>query len=199
MIGYLEGRVLKSSPELLLIDVGGVGYEVLIPLSTYYEIERAGTDEPIGLHVRTHVRDDAITLYGFWTAREKLLFDQLIGVSGIGPKLARVVLSGMSPDELLAALAASDLAQLSRTPGVGKKTAERMIVELRDKVQELAAELEVEPTPSTDMDLVEALISLGYKKRDAEKAAAAAQKEKEGEEATFPELLRLSLSKLSRA
>lgn len=199
MIGYLEGRLLKSSPEVLLLDVHGVGYEVLIPLSTYYEIERAPADEPIGLYIRTHVRDDAITLYGFWTERERLLFDHLLGVGGIGPKLARVILSGMSPDELLAALAASDLAQLSRTPGVGKKTAERMIVELRDKVQELAAELDVEPAPSTDMDLVEALISLGYKQRDAEKAAAAAQKEKEGEDATFPELLRSSLSKLSRA
>ncbi|MDX1644292.1 MAG: Holliday junction branch migration protein RuvA, partial [Thermoanaerobaculia bacterium] len=161
MIGYLEGRIRKSTPEVLLLDVRGVGYEVLIPLSTYYELERAPADEPVGLHIRTHLRDDSLTLYGFWTERERLLFDHLIAVGGIGPKLARVILSGMSPDELLTALAAGDIALLTRTPGVGKKTAERMVVELRDKVQELAAELEVEPPSSTDDDLVEALVSLG--------------------------------------
>jgi Holliday junction DNA helicase RuvA len=197
MIGFLSGRVLKSSPGAVLLDVAGVGYEVHVPLSTYYEIERADSASPVRLHVRTVLRDDSLTLYGFWSEREKLLFDKLLGVGGIGPKLARVILSGLSTDDLLAALAAGDIARLSTTPGVGKKTAERMVVELRDKVQELAAELAIEPAPSTDTDLVMALVSLGYKKRDAERAALAAQEE--AGEAPFHELLRVSLRKLSRA
>lgn len=197
MIGLLTGRILKSSPEALLLDVGGVGYEIHVPLSTYYEIEKADTDSPIRLHIRTYLRDDSLTLYGFWTEREKLLFDKLLAVGGIGPKLARVILSGLSTNELLLALSAGDVARLSTTPGVGKKTAERMVVELRDKVQDLAAELSLEPTPSTDDDLVMALVSLGYKKRDATQAAADAQDE--AGEAPFHELLRVSLSKLSRA
>lgn len=198
MIGYLEGRILKSSTDAILLDVQGVGYEVHVPLSTYYEIERAGPDTSIGLFIRTVVRDDSLTLYGFWSEREKLLFDKLLGVGGIGPKLARVILSGMSPDELLSALSAGDIARLSRTPGVGKKTAERMVVELRDKVQDLVAELpDTEVPASGDNDLVMALVSLGYKQRDAEAAALAAQEE--ADDAPFHELLRISLSKLSRA
>ena len=197
MIGFLTGKVLASSPEVVLLDVGGVGYEVHVPLSTYYEIEKAESGAAVGLHIRTHLRDDALTLFGFWTEREKLVFDHLLGVGGIGPKLARVILSGLSTEDLLAALAAGDIARLSTTPGVGKKTAERMVVELRDKVQTLAAELSVEPRPSTDDDLVMALVSLGYRKRDAERAALAAQ-EKAGN-APFHELLRVSLGKLSRA
>ncbi len=197
MIGYLTGRVLRSAPEVVLLDVGGVGYEVFVPLSTFYEIEKAEQGQPVGLHVRTHMRDDSLTLFGFWTEREKLLFDKLIGVGGIGPKLARVILSGLSTDDLLAAIAAEDVARLSTTPGVGKKTAERMIVELRDKLQDLAAELSIEPTPSVDDDLVMALVSLGYKETHAAKAAAAAQEEVG--EAPFHELLRVSLAKLSRA
>ena len=196
MIGFLHGKVRRSTPERVILDVQGVGYDVHIPLSTYYEVEKAGSDGACGLHIRTVVRDDSLTLFGFWTEREKLLFDKLLGVGGVGPKLARVILSGLSTDDLLSALAAGDVARLSTTPGVGKKTAERMVVELKDKVQDLAAELELEPLPSTDNDLVMALISLGYKQRDAEKAALAAQDEVG--EAPFHELLRVSLSKLSR-
>ncbi len=197
MIGYLTGRVLRSAPEVVLLDVGGVGYEVYVPLSTFYEVEKAESGEPVSLHIRTHLRDDSLTLFGFWTERERLLFDKLLGVGGIGPKLARVILSGLSTDELLAAIAAGDVARLSTTPGVGKKTAERMVVELRDKVQDLAVELSIEPTPSVDDDLVMALVSLGYKEAHAAKAAAAAQEEVG--EAPFHELLRVSLAKLSRA
>ena len=197
MIGFLSGKLLKSSPDVVLLDVGGVGYEIHIPLSTYYEIERADADAPVRLHIRTYLRDDSLTLFGFWTEREKLLFGKLLGVGGIGPKLARVILSGLSTDDLLKALSTGDVARLSTTPGVGKKTAERMVVELKDKVQDLAAELSIEPAPSTDDDLVMALVSLGYKKRDAERAAIAAQDEVG--EAPFHELLRVSLGKLSRA
>jgi Holliday junction DNA helicase RuvA len=197
MIGYLEGRVRRSSPEVVLLDVGGVGYEVHVPLSTFYEIEKAEPGATVGIWVRTHLRDDSLTLFGFWTERERILFDKLIGVGGIGPKLARVILSGLATDDLLSALSSGDVARLSTTPGVGKKTAERMVVELRDKVQDLAAELSIEPALSVDDDLVEALISLGYKKAQAARAAAEAQEEQG--DAPFHELLRVSLRKLSRA
>jgi len=196
VIGYLRGRLLSSTPEILVLDVGGVGYEVNVPLPTYYEVERAGEAE-IGLHIRTHMREGSITLFGFWSERERLLFDKLLGVGGIGPKLARLILSGTPPGELIAAIAAGDIARLSRTPGVGKKTAERMVVELKDKVEELAADLPDLTLPSADTDLVMALLSLGYKQRDAEAAAAAA--EEELGEAPLHELLRVSLGKLSRA
>lgn len=197
MIGHLRGRLLSSTPETLTLDVGGVGYEVHVPLSTYYEVEKAGHDQEVGLLIRTIVRDDSLTLYGFFSERERLLFDKLLGVGGIGPKLARLILSGTPPEELLAALAAGDVARLTRTPGVGKKTAERMVVELRDKVQELAAELPEAAQIAGDADLVMALVSLGYKQRDAEAAAAKATEEEP--DAPFHELLRISLGKLSRA
>lgn len=197
MIGHLRGKLLSSTPETLTLDVGGVGYEVHVPLSTYYEVEKAGRDQEVGLHIRTIVRDDSLNLYGFFSERERLLFDKLLGVGGIGPKLARLILSGTPPEELLAALAAGDVVRLSRTPGVGKKTAERMVVELRDKVQELAAELPDAARIAGDTDLVMALVSLGYKQRDAEVAAATATEEHS--DAPFHELLRISLGKLSRA
>jgi Holliday junction DNA helicase RuvA len=197
VIGHLRGKLLFSTPERLTLDVGGVGYEVHVPLSTYYEVEKAGHNQEVGLHIRTIVRDDSLTLYGFFSERERLLFDKLLGVGGIGPKLARLILSGTPPEELLAALAAGDVARLSRTPGVGKKTAERMVVELRDKVQKLAAELPEAARFAGDADLVMALVSLGYKQRDAEAAAAKAGEEQP--DAPFHELLRISLSKLSRA
>lgn len=196
MIGYLKGRVLQSTPTTLLLDVAGVGYRVQIPTSTYYEIERAGVDE-LGLFVHTHVREDAIELYGFWTEREKLLFEKLIAVSGIGPKLARVILSGMASDDLLAALSAGDTGRLSTIPGIGKKTAERMVVELRDRVQELAAELPERPaTVSADDDLVTALVHLGYRENQARRAVA--ETRDANPDAAFHELLRLALKRLSR-
>jgi holliday junction DNA helicase RuvA len=196
MIGYLKGRVLQSTPTTLLLDVAGVGYRVQIPTSTYYEIERSGVDE-LGLFVHTHVREDAIELYGFWTEREKLLFEKLIAVSGIGPKLARVILSGMASDDLLAALSAGDTGRLSTIPGIGKKTAERMVVELRDRVQELAAELPERPaTVSADDDLVTALVHLGYRENQARRAVA--ETRDANPDAAFHELLRLALKRLSR-
>jgi Holliday junction DNA helicase RuvA len=197
VIGHLRGKLLSSTPETLTLDVGGVGYEIHVPLSTYYEVEKAGPGQEVGLLIRTIVRADSLNLYGFWTERERLLFDKLLGVGGIGPKLARLILSGTPPEELLAALAAGDVVRLTRTPGVGKKTAERMVVELRDKVQELAAELPESARIAGDGDLVMALVSLGYKQRDAEVAAASAAEEQA--DAPFHELLRISLGKLSRA
>jgi Holliday junction DNA helicase RuvA len=197
VIGFLQGKLLKSSPEKVLLDVGGVGYEVHIPLSTFYEIEKRGGDGAVRLHIHTHLREDAIALYGFWTERERLLFEKLIAVSGIGPRLARVILSGMAPEDLLAALAAGDGARLSTIPGVGKRTAERMVVELKDRVQELAAELPQRSAAATgEDDLISALVNLGYKQAAAERAVT---KAREGSpDAPFHELLRAALRGLAR-
>ena len=196
MIGFLHGKVRRSTPERMILDVQGVGYDVHIPLSTYYEIDKLDADSVIGLFVHTHVREDAIELFGFWSEREKLLFEKLIAVSGIGPRLARVILSGMAPDDLLAALAAGDTARLATIPGIGKKTAQRMIVDLKDRVQELAAELpEMTATAPLKEDLVLALVNLGY--REGEALRAVAQARSESPDATSHEVLRTSLQKLS--
>ena len=195
MIGHLQGTVLRSSPERVLVDVQGVGYEVHIPLSTYYEIERAGPGGAVRLFIHTHLREDGIALFGFWSEREKLLFEKLIAVSGIGPRLARVVLSGMAADDLLAALAAGDLGRLTTIPGIGRKTAERMVLELREKVRELAAELPGREA-GADGDVVSALVNLGYKPAQAERAVAEARRDRPT--APFQELLRASLNRLSR-
>ncbi len=199
MIGYLQGHLLRTTPERLLLDVQGVGYEVHIPLSTFYEIERRAPGDRVALFIHTQVREDDISLFGFWTEREKLLFERLIGVSGIGPRLARVALSGMAPDDLLAAIAAGDIGRLSTIPGVGKKTAERMVLELRDKMRELAAALPETPAAAgpADQDVVSALVNLGYKGSQAERAVAETRREKP--DAAFNDLLRASLNRLSRA
>lgn len=199
MIGYLQGNLLRTTPERLLLDVQGVGYEVHIPLSTYYEIERRAAGERIALFIHTQVREDDISLFGFWTEREKLLFERLIAVSGIGPRLARVALSGMAPDDLLAAIAGGDVGRLATIPGVGKKTAERMVLELKDKMRELAAELPERSAAAVpaDQDVVSALVNLGYKSTLAERAVAEVRRERP--EAAFNDLLRASLNRLSRA
>jgi holliday junction DNA helicase RuvA len=197
MIGHLQGQLLKATPERLLLDVQGVGYEVHVPLSTWYEIEKR-RDETIRLFIHTHLREDGIALFGFWTEREKLLFERLIAVSGIGPRLARVILSGMAPDDLLGAIAGGDIGRLSTIPGVGKKTAERMVLELKDKMRELAAELpETAAAPPADQDVVSALVNLGYKSSLAERAVGEVRRERP--DAAFHELLRASLNRLSRA
>jgi Holliday junction DNA helicase RuvA len=195
VIGYLQGTVLAASPERVLLDVHGVGYEVQIPLSTWYEIERAGQGGAVRLFIHTHLREDGIALFGFHSQREKLLFEKLIAVSGIGPRLARVVLSGMAADDLLAALAAGDLGRLATIPGIGRKTAERMVLELRDKVRELAAELPAREVPAGE-EVVSALVNLGYKPAQAERAVAEARRNHP--DAPFQDLLRASLSRLAR-
>mgnify|MGYP001217582836 CR=1 FL=1 len=198
MIGYLRGSILERTPERVLLDVGGVDYDVHVPLSTYYEIERAAASGSISLYIHTHVREDEISLFGFWTTRERLLFERLIAVSGIGPKLARVVLSGMAPEDLTQAIASADLGRLATIPGIGKKTAERIVLELRDKMRDLAAELPVgSGAPAADQDVVSALVNLGYKPAQAERAVADARRERP--DAPFHDLLRASLNRLSRA
>lgn len=199
MIGYLKGRVLQAASDVVLLDVGGVGYELHISLTTYTELARArGEGEAVELFVHTHLWSDGLALYGFATEREKHLFEKLIAVSGIGPRLARVILSGMAPEDLVAALAAGDVKRLTTIPGVGKKSAERMVLELRDKVDELGAP----PVPATgraasgDAELVSALVNLGYKEPQAEKAVRAAREDEPG--GAFHELLRSSLRRISR-
>jgi Holliday junction DNA helicase RuvA len=197
MIGYLQGTLLRDDPERLLLDVHGVGYEVNVPLSTWYEIEKR-RNEPIRLFIHTHLREDGIALFGFWTEREKVLFEKLIGVNGIGPRLARVILSGMAPDDLLGAIAGGDLGRLATIPGIGKKTAERMVLELREKMRALAAETpEMAAAAPADQDVVSALVNLGYKAGLAERAVAEVRREKP--DSAFNELLRASLNRLSRA
>ncbi len=196
MIGYLKGRLVRATPERVVVETGGVGYAVQVSLATFSELERQGGGE-IELFVHTHVREDQLALFGFASEREKELFERLITVSGIGPRLAQVVLSGLPTNDLLQAIAAGDVTRLTRIPGVGKKTAERMVVELRDALQALAREAAPEtPAATSDDDLVAALVNLGYKASQAERAVAEARRD--APEADFHRLLPLALRRLSR-
>jgi Holliday junction DNA helicase RuvA len=197
MIAHLRGRLLTLTPELAVLDVHGVGYALSLPLPTYYELQRLPPGSDVSLFVHTHVREDALALYGFWSERERQLFERLITVSGVGPRLARAILSGLPAEELLRALAAGDVARLSKTPGVGKKTAERLVLELKEKAALLVATPATAAAPETgDEDLLSALVNLGYRRADAERALGEARREASGE--TVPELLRLSLKRLAR-
>jgi Holliday junction DNA helicase RuvA len=196
VIAHLTGQVLAKSPERVVLDVGGVGYELHVPVSTYYELDKLDDGAVASLHVHTHLREDALSLFGFWTEAERRLFERLIGVSGIGPRLARVILSGMALGDLVQAIAGGDLVRLSGIPGVGKKTAERMVLELRDKVRELGGPAVPAAGPG-DEDLVSALVNLGYRRPQAERAVVEARRTEPG--ADFSDLLRASLKRLSRA
>jgi len=206
MIAYLTGTLLVKHATSVIVDVGGIGYEVTIPLSTFYELEEVGSN--VQLRIYTHVREDALQLYGFKSTRERELFTRLISVSGIGPKLGITLLSGMSADEMIAAIRNNNLARLTLIPGVGRKTAERLVVELRDKIVSLAAvavedEGGVPAQPSEIMiedavhsDALSALINLGYQRSSAEKAITAALNE--GGEITVESILRRSLRRLAK-
>ena len=199
MIAFLRGRVLDKFPNRIILDVSGVGYEVHVPLSTYYEIGEAGSD--VSLHVHTHVREDTLQLFGFLTPLEQLLFQRLIGISGIGPKLAVAVLSGIDSRELVVAVQRADVARLTRIPGVGKKTAERIVLELKDRLKDVAVVPEAEGVqPSTGgrlrNDLISALENLGYHRPLAEKAVDATRPS--GVDATFEDALRGALRELMR-
>jgi Holliday junction DNA helicase RuvA len=173
MIAVLRGSLLEKSANRLIIDVGGVGYDVLVPLSTFYELGDAGTR--VTLRIHTHVREDLIALYGFATRLEQDLFERLIAISGVGPKLALAVLSGIEPNELIRAVRVQDVARLTAIPGIGKKTAERIGLELKDRLP--ASLPTVDPTapvvtPADQLrdDLVSALLNLGYQRPVAQKA-----------------------------
>ena len=191
MIARLKGTLVEKSPSRLVVDVGGVGYDVLVPLSTFYGLGDPGT--PVALRVHTHVREDAIALYGFASPLEQDLFERLISISGIGPKLALAVLSGIDPAELIRAIKAQDVARLTRIPGVGKKTAERIGLELKDRLPHAAvphgAAPDAAPTGDTLRDdLFSALINLGYQRAAADKAIDAVLKKSPG--ASFEQALR---------
>jgi Holliday junction DNA helicase RuvA len=206
MIAHLSGTLLSKQATSVIVDVGGVGYEVSIPLSTFYELEDAGSN--VQLRIYTHVKEDALQLYGFKTARERELFINFISVSGIGPKLGIALLSGMSADELIASIKTNNLARLTLIPGVGRKTAERLIVDLREKMTALAAaQLEATPgarpeavgaSPEDNVrsDALSALLNLGYQRSSAEKAIDAALSD--GGEMTVESVLRRGLRKLAR-
>ncbi|MCI0419120.1 MAG: Holliday junction branch migration protein RuvA [Acidobacteria bacterium] len=200
MIAHLSGKLLDKQPNQVTIDVQGVGYEVHIPLSTFYEVGEIGS--LVQLRIYTHVREDTIALFGFKSSKEKLMFEQVTSISGIGPKLGITILSGMPVDELVAAIRQSNLARLTSIPGIGKKTAERLVVELRDKLSKL------EPIPAGEQgaaltvsqqqeDVISALVNLGYGKPSAEKAVQRVVSAS-GSEPAFEELLRSALQQLSR-
>lgn len=203
MIAFLSGKLLEKEANTVILDVGGVGYEVAIPLSTFYELGELG--ETVALRIYTHVREDTLQLFGFKTLRERELFLHLISVSGIGPKSAITALSGMSADEIIGAIRSNNLARLNSIPGVGKKTAERLVIELRDKIAKLAGlaseEMKAEGIPASSGDdiyddAISALINLGYQHASAEKALKQAMQE--GTEMSVQKLLRRSLQLLAK-
>jgi Holliday junction DNA helicase RuvA len=196
VIAHLQGRILRKGTQEAVIDVQGVGYRVAIPLSTFYRLGDVGSEAALLVH--THVREDVLALYGFLTDEEQILFERLLAVSGVGPKVALGILSGIEAPELVEALRGSDVARLTRIPGVGKKTAERLVVELKDKMPPPgaapAASRPASETPGRD-DLVSALVHLGYSRPEAERGVDRALKE--GRDARFEDLLRRSLQILS--
>ncbi|MBZ5539381.1 MAG: Holliday junction branch migration protein RuvA [Acidobacteriia bacterium] len=196
MIGQLRGSLADKRPNQVLVDVGGVGYLVHVPLSTYAALGELHTEVTLLIHM--HVREDALALYGFLSSREKHLFEMLLSASGVGPTLALKILSGMSVEELIPAIRTGDLARLTRIPGVGRKTAERMVVELKDRLEAVTIEQE-RPAASpagTEADVVSALVNLGYEGRAAEKAVEEAKRE--AGTANFEKLLRAALQGLSQ-
>jgi Holliday junction DNA helicase RuvA len=206
MIAHLSGTLLSKEPNQVIVDVGGVGYDVTIPLSTFYELDDQKSD--VKLLIYTHVKEDALQLYGFMTANERKLFVLFISVSGVGPKLGIALLSHMKTDELIESIKSNNLARLTQIPGVGRKTAERLVVDLRDKMiqmsqAQVAAETGTRPeavyVSSEDTvrsDALSALLNLGYQRSAAEKAIDAALGE--GGDITVESILRRSLKKLAR-
>jgi Holliday junction DNA helicase RuvA len=196
MIAQLRGTLADKRPNQVLVDVGGVGYLVHIPVSTFYALGDLHSNVTLLIH--TQVREDAISLYGFLSSREKHLFELLISASGVGPVLALKILSGMSVDDLVPAVRAGDLARLTRIPGVGRKTAERMVVELRDKLAAMETPETARhavATTGTSADVISALLNLGYEQRIAEQAVERVGKN--GAPETFETLLRAALQQLT--
>ncbi len=198
MIALLRGRLVEKNPNRVTIDVGGVGYDVHVPVSTFYGMTEPGGE--IALRIYTHVREDLIALFGFATLTELRIFERLIAVSGIGPKLALAVLSGIEPQDLVTAVQRGDVARLTAIPGVGRKTAERISLELKDRLAALSVEESPEigaspsPAPIKD-DLLSALLNLGYHRPLAERAAAIAV---QSGATTFEAALREALRAVSR-
>jgi len=197
VIAHLRGRVFEKHPNRLIVDVAGVGYDVLVPLSTFYTCGDLGSE--IALRIHTHVREDQLSLYGFATALEQAMFEKLIAVSGIGPKLALSVLSGIEPRDLVGAIQRNDIARLTAIPGVGKKTAERICVELRDRLPKAVETAGTPPSPGDSLrdDLVSALVNLGYHRQNLDKTLEKVLGA--SGDARFEDVLRLALKELSRS
>jgi Holliday junction DNA helicase RuvA len=202
VIAHLRGRISEKHPNRVIVDVNGVGYDVFVPLSTFYGLGDAGSDTALRIH--THVREDALLLYGFATLLEQELFERLIGVSGIGPKVALAVLSGIEPEELIRAIERGDHARLTAIPGVGKKTSERIVLELKDRLPHTHAVAvragDAAPTvPPMHDDVVSALVNLGYHRPLAEKAAEAAMKALGSvSDASFERMLKQALREVAK-
>ena len=197
MIAHLRGRILDKQPNRIVVDVAGVGYDVSVPLSTFYGLGDTGSE--IALRIHTHVREDALLLYGFATRLEQDLFERLIAISGIGPKVALAVLSGIEPADLIRAIERSDLARLTAIPGVGKKTSERIVLELKDRLPKVAqapAAGDALPPSTLRDDVLSALINLGYHRPLAEKAVESAIKATP--DGDFERTLRQALRELAR-
>ena len=195
MIARLRGTLVDKTPSRLVVDAGGVGYDVQVPLSTFYVVGDAGTG--VALRIHTHVREDVIALYGFATELEQDLFERLIAISGVGPKLALAVLSGIEPAELVRAVRVQDVARLTAIPGIGKKTAERISLELKDRLPQAVAATDAPgsaaaPADQMKTDLLSALLNLGYQRQAAERAIERAAKDGSGGfEQTLKTALRL--------
>ena len=201
MIAHLRGKLLSKHPNQVVVETGGVGYEVNISVPTFSELPANGSD--VALHIHTHVREDVIALYGFLRPAEKQLFEKLMTVSGIGAKLAITILSGMAADEMAGAIRGNDVARLTKIPGIGKKTAERMVLELRDKLPTVAgiSTPTVPAMSAMEEDVLSALVNLGYQRPVAEKAltnvlkSGASKNEKSG---SFDAMFREALAGLSK-
>ncbi|MFY9559570.1 MAG: Holliday junction branch migration protein RuvA [Terriglobales bacterium] len=197
MIAHLRGTLLAKHPNQAIVETQGVGYDVVISVPTFSELPAAGQE--VALHIHTHVREDVLSLYGFLRLAEKHLFEKLLTVSGIGPKLAITILSGMAADEMVGAIRGGDVARLTRIPGIGKKTAERMMLELRDKLPAPAgnAEVSLAAVSPVEEDVLSALVNLGYQRAAAEKALAIAAKSGRSPQ-SFEVLFREALAVLSK-
>ena len=193
MIAHLRGELLAKQPNQAIVETGGVGYDVTISVPTFSDLPGIGGE--VALFIHTHVREDIIALYGFLRSAEKMLFEKLITVSGIGPKLAITILSGMAADEMVSAIRGNDIARLTRIPGIGKKTAERMVLELRDKLPvEKHGETAYAPALSAvEEDVLSALVNLGYQRAAAEKVLASVSKNGQ-----FDAMFREALAALSK-
>lgn len=193
MIAHLRGKLIARHPNQVIVDAMGVGYDVTISVPTFSELPPAGGE--VALHIHTHVREDQIALYGFLRPEEKHLFEKLISVSGIGPKLAITILSGMPTDEMISAIRGNDVARLTKIPGIGRKTAERMVLELRDKLPPIGTD-QVHVVPSLSAvqeDVLSALMNLGYQRASAEKALSTVEKN-----GSFDAMFRAALSVMSK-
>jgi Holliday junction DNA helicase RuvA len=195
MIAHLRGKLLAKHPNQAIVETAGVGYDVTISVPTFSDLPAPGSE--VAMHIHTHVREDAIALYGFLRSSEKVLFEKLITVSGIGPKLAITILSGMAADEMVGAIRGNDVPLLTRIPGIGKKTAERMVLELRDKLPQGAPRaVTAPPISALEEDVLSALLNLGYQRAAAEKALELSVKSGKG--GSFDALFRGALAALSK-